>query len=173
MADPQATRNSQRPSRVKAGRTLGPLEREARKPPFAVAAGVAQHPHADGVEALDGTTASHDEPCWGVHGLRTGLAAALLVALVVTGLSINRAVNDRQEKLVAQKHEEQNQAEATRLVEGLLAADTAQVSTSLASLKEFRTWADPDLQQAFKDLPADSNAKLHAGLGAGGGWSNR
>jgi hypothetical protein len=99
-----------------------------------------------------------------VHGLRTGLATALLVALVFTGLSINKAVNDRQEKLVAQKQEEQNQAEATRPVEGLLVADTAQVSTSLTSLKEFRTWADPGLQQAFQASPADSNAKLHAGL---------
>ncbi len=99
-----------------------------------------------------------------VHGLGTGLATALLLALIFTGLSINKVVNDRQEKLVAQKQEEQNQAEATRMVEGLLAADTAQVRTSLASLKEFRTWADPDLQQAFKDSPADSNAKLHAGL---------
>ena len=73
-------------------------------------------------------------------------------------------MNDRQEKLVAQKQEEQNQAEAKRLVEGLLQADTAQVGTSISSLKEFRTWADPQLKQAFTDSAADSNAKLHAGL---------
>ena len=99
-----------------------------------------------------------------VHGLRTGLATVLLLALAFTGFSIRQAVNERQEKLLAQKQEEQNQAEAMRLVEGLLAADTLQVSTSLTSMKEFRIWADPHLQQAFKESAADSNAKLHAGL---------
>ncbi len=52
------------------------------------------------------------------------------------------------------KQEEQNLAEATRLVEGLLAANTAQVGSTIASLKEFRTWADPQLQQAFNDSGA-------------------
>jgi formylglycine-generating enzyme required for sulfatase activity len=96
--------------------------------------------------------------------MQTGLVTAMLLAVLFTGLSINKAVNDRQEKLIAQKQEEQNQAEAARLVEGLLAANTAQVSTSLASLKEFRTWADPKLQQAFQEALPDSDARLHAGL---------
>ena len=101
---------------------------------------------------------------WQVHGLRTGLATALLLALVFTGLSINKAVNVRQEKLLAQKQEEQNRAEANRLVQGLLQADTTVVNTSINDLNAFRTWADPQLNTAFKDSPADSNAKLHAGL---------
>ena len=99
-----------------------------------------------------------------VHGLRTGLAAALLLAVIFTGLRINKAVNDRQEKLVAQKQEELHKAEATRLIEGLLTADTAQVGASLISLKDFRSWADPQLKKVFQDSPAESNARLHAGL---------
>ena len=99
-----------------------------------------------------------------VHGIRTAFAAVLALLLVSSGLSINKSINDRQKKLLVQKQEEQNQAEATRLVEGLLAANTAQVSTSLASLKDFRTWADPQLLQAFNDSAADSDARLHAGL---------
>ncbi len=99
-----------------------------------------------------------------VHGLRSGLLIGLLIALVFTGVGISKAVNERQEELLAQKQEEQSQAEAKRLVEGLLAADTAQVSTSLTSLTEFRTWANPQLQHAFTESAADSSAKLHAGL---------
>lgn len=99
-----------------------------------------------------------------VHGLRTALAIALVIVLVFTGLSINQAINNWQERLVVQKQEQQNQAEATRLVEGLLAANTAQVAKSLVSLKEFRTWADSLLQHAFKNSDADSDAKLHAAL---------
>ena len=99
-----------------------------------------------------------------VHGLQSGLVAAFLIAVTMAGFSIKKTVDDRQENLVAQKQKEQNKAEATRLVEGLLAADTAQVSASLKSLKDFRSWTDRQLQKSFDDLPADSNAKLHAGL---------
>ena len=99
-----------------------------------------------------------------VHVMRTGLATALLLVLVCTDLGIRTTVNDRQEKLVARKQEEPNQAEATRLVEGLLAANTVQVSTSIASLKDFRTWANPKLAQAFKESASDSDARLHAAL---------
>ncbi len=99
-----------------------------------------------------------------VHGLRTGLVTVLLFVVVFTGFTINKAVEDRQQKLVAEKQEEQNQAEATRLVQGLLQADTTLVSTSVSDLKDFRSWADPQLKQAFDDSAADSSAKLHAGL---------
>ena len=88
-----------------------------------------------------------------VHGVRSAIAVVCTCVLIVAGIGITRQTDERR-----------NQAEATRLVEGLLAANTAQVSTSLASLKDFRTWADPQLQQAFKDSAADSDAKLHAGL---------
>ncbi len=88
-----------------------------------------------------------------VYGIRSAIAVACTCLLIAAGVGITREVNERR-----------NQAEATRLVEGLLAANTVQVSTSLTSLKNFRTWADPQLQQAFKDSAADSDAKLHAGL---------
>jgi len=88
-----------------------------------------------------------------IHGLRSLIVLAVTCVLTAIGVGFSRQMEERR-----------NQAEATRLVEGLLAADTAQVSGTLTSLSDFRTWADPQLKQAFADSAADSNAKLHAGL---------
>ncbi|HQZ65500.1 MAG TPA: SUMF1/EgtB/PvdO family nonheme iron enzyme, partial [Planctomycetaceae bacterium] len=88
-----------------------------------------------------------------VHGIRATLVAAAVCILLVAGVALTRQADLKK-----------NQAEATRLVEGLLAADTGQVSTSIASLKDFRTWAEPQLKQAFENSPVESAAKLHAGL---------
>lgn len=99
-----------------------------------------------------------------VHGTRTGLKTLLLMALTFAGLGIYNVVNERQDKLIAQKYEEKNEAEANRLVEGLLPADTSQVGDRIRSLKEFRKWADPLLKKAYEDSAADSNAKLHSAL---------
>jgi len=57
-----------------------------------------------------------------------------------------------------------NDAEATRLVEGLLAADTSQVIPIIDKVEDFHAWAEDDLRAAFADSPEDSNAKLHAAL---------
>ena len=53
MADPQAEGNSPGPGRAETGRTPRPVERQAGKPPSAVALGMARHPHADGSEKVD------------------------------------------------------------------------------------------------------------------------
>ncbi|HQZ66326.1 MAG TPA: SUMF1/EgtB/PvdO family nonheme iron enzyme, partial [Planctomycetaceae bacterium] len=88
-----------------------------------------------------------------IHGIRVVLAATTVCILVIAGVGLTRQADLRKDK-----------AEATRLVEGLLQADTAQVSTAITSLRDFRTWADPQLKQAFDDSGGDTNAKLHAGL---------
>jgi formylglycine-generating enzyme required for sulfatase activity/tetratricopeptide (TPR) repeat protein len=88
-----------------------------------------------------------------IHGLRTGLTVLGIGLIIAAALGLNRQADERR-----------NQAEATRMVEGLLAANTAKVSDSLASLKPFRTWADAQLQQEFQQAAAESDAKLHAGL---------
>ena len=88
-----------------------------------------------------------------VHGIRTALAAAMLCLLIAAGVGLTRQADLKT-----------NKAEANRLTQGLLQADTAQVSAAITSLKDFRIWADPQLKTAFKDSVADSNAKLHAGL---------
>jgi formylglycine-generating enzyme required for sulfatase activity/tetratricopeptide (TPR) repeat protein len=87
------------------------------------------------------------------HGLRTGITVLGIGLIIAAAAGLNQRADERR-----------NQAEATRLVEGLLAANTAKVSDSLASLKPFRTWADPQLQQEFQKAAAGSDAKLHAGL---------
>ncbi|MDG2219778.1 MAG: SUMF1/EgtB/PvdO family nonheme iron enzyme [Rubripirellula sp.] len=99
-----------------------------------------------------------------VHGIRTTLALVTLVALVFGGLAIRDAVDRQQQELVAQKQKEQDDAEATRLVEGLLRAETSQVNAVISNLAEYRKFADDDLSRAFTDSPDQSNAKLHAAL---------
>lgn len=53
----------------------------------------------------------------------------------------------------------------TRLVEGLLAADTSQLKTIIESLTDYRKWVKDDLAAAYAEHgDFDSIAKLHAGL---------
>lgn len=88
-----------------------------------------------------------------VYFMRSVITAAMTCLLIATGFGI-----------LKQTERQRNQVEATRLVEGLLKADTAQVSTSISDLKAFRTWSVPQLKQAFAVSDEDSNAKLHAAL---------
>lgn len=88
-----------------------------------------------------------------VHFIRSGLAAALVSVLVMVGIRLNNAATARR-----------NDAEATRLVEGLLNADTSQVQTIIENLAGYRSWAKDDLAAALADSTDDSNAKLHAAL---------
>ena len=88
-----------------------------------------------------------------VHRIRSAVAVVWICVLVAAVAGLKRQTEERR-----------NQAEATRLVEGLLTANTAQLNIGLASLENFRRWADPKLKQAFEDSAADSDAKLHAGL---------
>ncbi|MCH7685359.1 MAG: serine/threonine-protein kinase, partial [Planctomycetes bacterium] len=89
-----------------------------------------------------------------VHVRRLGLAATVVVVLAILGTGLNNAATERR-----------NAAEATRLVEGLLQADTSQVKTIIENLAAYRTWAKDDLASAFETPPDDlPNAKLHAAL---------
>jgi len=88
-----------------------------------------------------------------VHGLRTAVVALLLVALVVGGVAIRNAIDRKQ-----------HDAEAARLVDGLLQADTSQVETVIENLADYQPWAKDDLNAAFAKSSDDSNAKLHAAL---------
>ena len=81
-----------------------------------------------------------------VHGARALVGVAILLALFSIGMAIR------------------NDAVATRLVEGLLQAETSQVSTVVSNLAKFRMYARDDLQRAYTTSPDDSNAKLHAAL---------
>lgn len=89
-----------------------------------------------------------------VHGVRSVLVLLALVAVVLGGVTIRNTANERQ-----------RQAEATRLAEGLLQADTSQVKAIIGNLADYRDYARDDLNKAFAESPNDSNAKLHAALG--------
>src|SRR5215469_15426703 len=60
LADAEAERDSQRPSRIEAGGTLGIVECQTGKPPPTVADRVARHSHPDGAQALDCAPAGND-----------------------------------------------------------------------------------------------------------------
>ena len=84
--------------------------------------------------------------------------------MVFGGVTIRNSIDKNRQELVAQKQVEQDDAEATRLVEGLLQADTSQVKAIIGNLADYRQYAKDDLQKAFAESPDDSNAKLHAAL---------
>ena len=88
-----------------------------------------------------------------VHGVRWGIAAAVLAIAGLTGMGIRNAVVEKQ-----------NATRAEGLVDGLLKADIAEVPSSVSRLKEYRTWADPLLKQAYEQAPSGSKSKLHAAL---------
>ena len=88
-----------------------------------------------------------------VHGVRFLIALAATVAVLLGGMRVRNAANERQ-----------RDAEATRLVEGLLRADTAQVKAIIGNLDDYWQYANDDLETAFKTSPNASNAKLHAAL---------
>ncbi len=98
------------------------------------------------------------------HWLRGGIVVVLLLVMTFGGLHIRDLVLVEQNRIRQQKQEEQNEAEASRLVEGLLKADTSQVRSVIDDLKDYRRWANPKLRTAFEESSPNSNAKLHAGL---------
>ena len=98
------------------------------------------------------------------HLIRSALVLAAVAAVVVGGILIRNSVNQRQQQIVYRMQEEQNDAEAARLVDGLVQADTAQVPAIIETLAEYRVWASDDLQKAFDESAKKSNSKLHAAL---------
>ncbi|MEZ6033909.1 MAG: SUMF1/EgtB/PvdO family nonheme iron enzyme [Planctomycetaceae bacterium] len=87
------------------------------------------------------------------HGMRALTAIVLLGAVLGVGLRIQRQAEERR-----------IQAEATRLVEGLLTAETEHVKGTIENLKDFKRWADPLLNDALQFSGEASNARLHACL---------
>ena len=61
-------------------------------------------------------------------------------------------------------HSWQRDAEAARLVEELLQAETSRVHEAIEKLAEYQSWAKDDLETVFAESEDDSAAKLHAGL---------
>lgn len=99
-----------------------------------------------------------------VYAIRSTLALALIAALATGGILLRNSIEENRRRLVAGKQEERNRAEATRLVEGLLQADTAQVGQVIENLAGYRKWAGRQLEAAFRGSDPDSIARLHAAL---------
>ena len=91
-----------------------------------------------------------------VHAVYSFIFAGLLLAVILCGLAIRSTFERRQRELVAQKQAERMHAEAARLVEGLLQAETGQVGAILGQLEEYRPWAEEDLQAAFAGAADES-----------------
>ncbi len=60
--------------------------------------------------------------------------------------------------------EKQNATRAEGLVDGLVKADIAQVSSQISSLEAYRRWADPLLEGEYGQAKTGSPQKLHAAL---------
>lgn len=89
-----------------------------------------------------------------LHGIRVGIAAAVLIVLTLSGLAISRQV------------EEKRQADyAAALVKRLVAADITEVPGIVQEVDGYRRWADPLLRQADAQAKKGSNKKLHLALG--------
>ena len=86
-----------------------------------------------------------------VHGIRWGIAAAVLVVAGLTGMSLRNAVVEKQ-----------NATRAEGLVDGLLKADIAEVRSSVSRIEEHRIWTYPLLKQAYDQAKPGSKSKLHA-----------
>ena len=100
---------------------------------------------------------------------RYGLQLASLLLVMITfasGLLVARnALIHQRESLLAAQRRVQAIAESKRLVEGLLRADTSQLTLSLQSLEPLAEFAKPELTKAFQSESPNSISKFHAGIG--------
>lgn len=99
--------------------------------------------------------------------IQLALIASILLMFGVAGTGwkyLERLSSQKQQQLIAEKQEQQNDAEATRLVEGLLQADTLQVGNIIENVAKYRKWAEDELKTAYLHSPDGSNSKLHAAL---------
>jgi eukaryotic-like serine/threonine-protein kinase len=87
------------------------------------------------------------------HGIRTGIAAAVLIALALSGVALSRQI------------EEKRQADyGAALVKRLVAADITEVAGIVQEMDGYRRWADPLLHQEDAQAKQGSNKKLHLDL---------
>ncbi len=99
-----------------------------------------------------------------MHVTRVGLAAVLIVAITGIGLATKSYIDRQRETLISKNRIEKLEAEASSRVDGLLKVDSLSLILAVDALKEYREWAQDDLENAFTSSAEDSNAKLHAGL---------
>ncbi|MGZ0174451.1 MAG: serine/threonine-protein kinase, partial [Planctomycetales bacterium] len=99
-----------------------------------------------------------------VHGLRSALVMAGLVAVVFAGVTIRNAVETERLELAVQNKEQQNANYAKALVESLSAANTADVEDLVVEISDYQEWATPLLKEIVADANSSLTARLHASL---------
>ncbi|MBT7817628.1 MAG: SUMF1/EgtB/PvdO family nonheme iron enzyme, partial [Polaribacter sp.] len=99
-----------------------------------------------------------------VHGLRSALVMAGLVAVVFAGVTIRNAVETERLELAVQNKEQQNANYAKALVESLSAANTADVEDLVVEITDYQQWATPLLKEIVADANSSLTARLHASL---------
>jgi eukaryotic-like serine/threonine-protein kinase len=88
-----------------------------------------------------------------VHGIRTGIAAAVLIALALSGVAVSRQI------------EEKRQSDyAAALVKRVVAADIAEVPGIVKEIDRYRRWADPLLREEDDKAEKGSNKRLNLAL---------
>ena len=95
------------------------------------------------------------------------LIASVLFLLALGGagwIYMEQRSIQRQRVLTAQKQEQRNAAEATRLIEGLLLSETRNVPPIIHNIRQYRKYTHHNLRRVFAESPERSNAKLHAAL---------
>ncbi len=88
-----------------------------------------------------------------VHGVRAGIGCLALIVVVAAGFAVRSRAQDR---ILS--------AETDQVVKSLLRAETSEVPRIVADLTIRWQHAAPSLQKIFRESPADSRGKLHAGL---------
>ena len=88
-----------------------------------------------------------------VHGIRSGIVAAMLLVAIAVGMSVRNAVVEKQ-----------NATRAEGLVEALVNADIAKVPDIVTSLGKYRTWADPLLKAKFDQAKEGSSQRLNVAV---------
>ena len=88
-----------------------------------------------------------------VHGIRSGIVAAMLLVASIVGVSVRHAVVEKQ-----------NATRAEGLVDALVNADIAKVPDIVTSLEDYRAWADPLLKAKFDHAKEGSSQRLNMAL---------
>ena len=100
-----------------------------------------------------------------VIGLRLALLLTGLLIVMLTAAGIRSSVLQNQQRLADQKEQERRNAEASRIVDALLSAETSQISGIINNqLVIFEREAAEHLRAGFAESPAESTARLHAAL---------
>lgn len=88
-----------------------------------------------------------------VHFVRMSLVAVIFIAAGWLGVTITHRVD-----------QSRREAEAKRLVEGLLLADASEIRSLLPSLESYGRWTQPLIEQAVENSDEGSNARLTSSL---------